>query len=385
MGKDYYKILGINKDATDDDIKKAYRKMALKYHPDKNKAPNAEEIFKEAAEAYEVLSDKKKREIYDQHGEDGLKGGGGAPGGPGSFTYEFHGDPRATFAQFFGSANPFDDFLDSNFNNSSFAFGNDDDSFPFFRGGMFKRGGNRSKQQEQDPPIEHELSLSLEEIYTGCVKKMRINKKVLSPDGSTTREDKILTINVKPGQQEQDPPIEHELSLSLEEIYTGCVKKMRINKKVLSPDGSTTREDKILTINVKPGWKAGTKVTFPKEGDQRINGIPADVIFIIKDKPHSVFKREGSDIKYTAPISLKDALCGCIIHVPTITKEIVTLHFANEVITPQTLRRLPARGLPFPKEPSRTGDLLVNFDIKFPAQISDKSKNVLRNILSVEQ
>lgn len=331
MGKDYYKILGINKDATDDDIKKAYRKMALKYHPDKNKAPNAEEIFKEAAEAYEVLSDKKKREIYDQHGEDGLKGGGGAPGGPGSFTYEFHGDPRATFAQFFGSANPFDDFLDSNFNNSSFAFGNDDDSFPFFRGGMFKRGGNRSKQQEQDPPIEHELSLSLEEIYTGCVKKMRINKKVLSPDGSTTREDKILT------------------------------------------------------INVKPGWKAGTKVTFPKEGDQRINGIPADVIFIIKDKPHSVFKREGSDIKYTAPISLKDALCGCIIHVPTITKEIVTLHFANEVITPQTLRRLPARGLPFPKEPSRTGDLLVNFDIKFPAQISDKSKNVLRNILSVEQ
>ncbi|KAI4459140.1 dnaj subfamily c member [Holotrichia oblita] len=328
MSKDYYKILGINRNASDDDIKKAYRKMALKYHPDKNKSPNAEEIFKEAAEAYEVLSDKKKRQIYDQYGEDGLKGGGGS-GVPGSFSYEFHGDPRATFAQFFGSANPFDDFFEAGFGNSGSHF--DDDSFPFFGGGMFKRSGSKSKQQEQDPAIEYELFVSLEEIYTGCVKKMRINKKVLLPDGSTKREDKILT------------------------------------------------------IDVKPGWKAGTKVTFPKEGDENVNRIPADIIFIIKDKPHSVFKREGSDVKYTAHISLKDALCGCSVNIPTITKEIVTLHFTNEIITPQTLRRLPARGLPFPKEPSRTGDLLVNFDIQFPLQISDQVKNVLRNILPVEQ
>lgn len=102
MGKDYYKILGIQKGANDDEIKKAYRKLALKYHPDKNKSPGAEERFKEVAEAYEVLSDKKKRDVYDQYGEDGLHGG--APGtGPDangqSFSYEFHGDPRATFAQ----------------------------------------------------------------------------------------------------------------------------------------------------------------------------------------------------------------------------------------------------------------------------------------------
>jgi DnaJ-class molecular chaperone len=115
MGKDFYKILGISRTATDDEIKKAYRKLALKYHPDKNKAANAEEQFKLVAEAYEVLSDKKKREIYDQYGEEGLKGspggggggGGGHPGGHGGvggshYTYTFHGDPRATFAQFFG-------------------------------------------------------------------------------------------------------------------------------------------------------------------------------------------------------------------------------------------------------------------------------------------
>ncbi|GJQ84479.1 hypothetical protein Trydic_g15678 [Trypoxylus dichotomus] len=321
MGKDYYKILGISKNATDDDIKKAYRKMALKYHPDKNKSPGADEVFKEAAEAYEVLSDKKKREIYDKYGEDGLKNGGA--GAPGGFTYEFHGDPRATFAQFFGNANPFDDF----FGNSPFSFGSDDESFPMFRTGIFRRGHSRTKDPDQDPPVEHELFVSLEEVYSGCAKKMKINKQVILADGSTTREDKYLT------------------------------------------------------INVKPGWKAGTRITFPNEGDQKRNRIPADIVFIIQDKPHSVFKREGSDIKYTAHATLKDALCGCTVNVPTITKEILTLNFANEVITPQTIRRISGRGLPFPKEPSRAGDLVVVFNIEFPKEISGKVKDTLRNIL----
>lgn len=112
MGKDYYKILGIAKGASDEEIKKAYRKLALKYHPDKNKDPSAEERFKEVAEAYEVLSDKKKRDIYDAHGEEGLKSGGtrGSGMGTNDFTYTFHGDPRATFAQFFGDSSPFNSF-----------------------------------------------------------------------------------------------------------------------------------------------------------------------------------------------------------------------------------------------------------------------------------
>ena len=119
MGKDYYSILGISRSATEDEIKKAYRKLALKYHPDKNKSPEAEEKFKLIAEAYEVLSDKKKRDIYDQFGEEGLQGGGGGSsgnsgfsGGSGPhFTYTFHGDPRATFQQFFGTDNPFEMFF----------------------------------------------------------------------------------------------------------------------------------------------------------------------------------------------------------------------------------------------------------------------------------
>uniref|UniRef100_A0AAV2KH47 J domain-containing protein n=1 Tax=Knipowitschia caucasica TaxID=637954 RepID=A0AAV2KH47_KNICA len=105
MGKDYYRVLGIAKGATEDEIKKAYRKQALRFHPDKNKAPGAEDKFKEIAEAYDVLSDAKKKEIYDRYGEEGLKGnarpGGGAQCGP-SYNYTFHGDPHAMFAEFFG-------------------------------------------------------------------------------------------------------------------------------------------------------------------------------------------------------------------------------------------------------------------------------------------
>ncbi|XP_010191281.1 PREDICTED: dnaJ homolog subfamily B member 5-like, partial [Mesitornis unicolor] len=114
MGKDYYKILGIQSCANEDEIKKAYRKMALKYHPDKNKDPSAEEKFKEIAEAYDVLSDPKKRAVYDQTGRKGLKTGGGSSGGSGNtFHYTFHGDPHATFASFFGGSNPFDIFFAS--------------------------------------------------------------------------------------------------------------------------------------------------------------------------------------------------------------------------------------------------------------------------------
>merc|ERR1739848_80005 len=121
---DYYTILGVAGGASDDEIKKAYRKLALKYHPDKNQSPGAEEKFKEIGEAYDVLSDSKKKQIYDQYGEDGLKGsmGGGGPSGPAghqgmpnfgdnNFSYTYHGDPRATFSQFFGNSNPFESFF----------------------------------------------------------------------------------------------------------------------------------------------------------------------------------------------------------------------------------------------------------------------------------
>ena len=116
MGKDYYKMLDIPRNASEDEMRKAYRKMALKYHPDKNKSPEAEEKFKEIAEAYEVLSDPQKREIFDKYGEEGLKGTPNPPGASGEFKFEmpsgftaftFHGDPMSTFSRVFGREDPF--------------------------------------------------------------------------------------------------------------------------------------------------------------------------------------------------------------------------------------------------------------------------------------
>lgn len=132
---------------------------------------------------------------------------------------------------------------------------------------------------------------------------------------------------------------------------------------------------------MKPGWKAGTKITFPKEGDQGRNRIPADVVFVLRDKPHAVFKREGSDLKYTVRIALKQALCGCTVEVPTLSGDKRTLNFNDEVIKPTTVKRIQGGGLPFPKEPSRRGDLLVTFDIVFPERLSGSAKEALRKIL----
>ena len=103
----------------------------------------------------------------------------------------------------------------------------------------------------------------------------------------------------------QDPPVEHDLYVTLEEINSGCVKKMKISRRVMQPDGTPKKEDKYVSISVKPGWKSGTKVTFQKEGDQTKGKIPSDIVFIIRDKPHPLFRREGSDLRYTARLTLK--------------------------------------------------------------------------------
>ena len=358
MGKDFYKVLGIGRNASEDEIKKAYRKMALKYHPDKNKSPGAEEKFKDIAEAYEILSDKKKKEIFDRYGEEGLKGNvggggggmghpggmGGMPGGMGggqSFSYTYHGDPRATFAQFFGTNNPFE---------------------TLFGQGMGGPGGGVIFDEEMDGD----------------------HSDPFGPRPGTFRSQSFHT-GPPPKQQQrqrqQDPAVEHDLYVALEDIAKGCAKKMKISRKVIGPDGQSRREDKVLTINVRPGWKAGTKITFQREGDQRPGKIPADIVFIIRDKPHPLFRRDESNIRYACQVKLKDALCGTTVQVPTLTGEKVPLDLSREIIKPNTTKRLQGRGLPFPKEQNRRGDLIVTFDIKFPDSLSSTAKEILPSIL----
>ncbi|TRY74912.1 hypothetical protein TCAL_00519 [Tigriopus californicus] len=363
MGKDFYKVLGLAKGASEDEIKKAYRKLALKYHPDKNKSANAEERFKEIAEAYEVLSDKKKREIFDQYGEEGLKGNMGSGGGMGghtggtNFSYTFHGDPRATFAEFFGTSNPFESFF--NMPGMSDLFNDnvmDHDSLhrahhhhdPFASlGGGLGSFGSRTPFRSQSFNVGSHSS------------------------GIGRGKEKV-----------QDPPVEHDLYVSLEDILRGVTKRMKISRRVVANDGTVRKEEKVLTINVKPGWKSGTKITFQREGDQAPNKIPADIVFIIRDKPHPNFKREASDLKYSCKVTLKEALCGTNVEVPTLTaNEKIPLDLSDEILKPSTVKRIVGKGLPRPKEPTKRGDILVTFDIQFPDKLSSSTKDFIHRNL----
>lgn len=195
----------------------------------------------------------------------GLKGSadtGGRGHGGQSCNYSFHGDPHAIFAEFFGRRSPFDHFF--------FQDGEDDVDInnPFATFGMPGMGGM----------------------------------------GGFHRPFKTHPAGVhRAHEKKKDPPVVHELKVSLEEVFSGCTKKMKISRKRLNPDGCTMRsEDKILTVDIKRGWKEGTKITFPREGDETATNIPADVVFVVKDKPHPVFRREGSDIVYPAKISLRE-------------------------------------------------------------------------------
>ena len=330
MGKDYYKILELPRNADADAIKKAYRKQALKWHPDKNQDNKvaAEERFKDVAEAYDVLSDSQKRAVYDQYGEEGLKGtppppgaaagggfGGAAGGPPGGFSYRFSGDPRDIFSRFFQSS--FD--RSQSFGEGGFG---DQDVFADF---LNARGG-ASASVGQKRAANFELNLSLEELYRGCVKKLKIKR--------TTRSN---TLNREP--------------------------------------------EKVLEIQVQPGWKAGTKVTFANEGDEVGNtGQFQDVIFIIKEKKHPVFARDGSNLIFKSAIPLKDALCGFNVEIPALDGRVIKQRI-DGVVPPGSSRVVANEGMPISKHPGKKGDLIVTFDVLFPSRLSEQQKDKLRQVL----
>jgi len=315
MGVDYYSILNLTRSASDADIKKHYRKLSLKFHPEKNPDDQvATDKFMQVAEAYDVLSDPRKRAVYDQFGEEGLKNG--VPSGSGecgAWTqgYTFHGNPDKVFRDFFGGDNPFQEFYDRVDGDLSMGFG-----------GLHGRGAKK-----QDPPIERDLFLSLEEVFHGCTKKMKISRRVMNEDGHTS-----------------------------------------------------SIRDKILTITVKKGWKPGTKITFPKEGDQGPNNIPADIVFIVKDKPHPRFRREGLNLIHTANVLLGRALTGTTVDINTLDER--TLHIPiNDIIKPGYKKIVPTEGMPMSTDPTQKGDLIIEFNIEFPQSLTPERKELVRSSL----
>ena len=283
----------------------------------------------------------RKRQIYDQVGEEGLKRGGGA--GPGGGAHFFANvDPHELFRQFFGGSNPF----------------GQPGSNPF---GMFMGAGTSG--------AGHTSSRLFTDGTAEGMDFMNMGAGGAGPFGGFGAQ-----------QGRQDPPIERTVDLSLEDLYSGCTKKMKISRKVLSADGTASTEEKILTIEVKPGWKAGTKVTFPREGDQAVGRIPSDIVFVIGEKPHKHFTRDGNNLKYKAKITLKQALCGGEIQVPKIDGKAVT-HKLEKVTTPESIKVFPGDGMPISKQPGQRGNLEVNYDVKFPTSLSASQVKTLKSVL----
>ncbi|KAM0853622.1 hypothetical protein ACQ4PT_050955 [Festuca glaucescens] len=243
MGLDYYNVLKVNRSATEEDLKKSYRRLAMKWHPDKNPGENkaeAEAKFKMISEAYEVLSDPQKRAIYDQYGEEGLKASADAGGssssmnGPSSHRF----NPRNAedvFAEFFGSSKPFE-------------------------------GMGRAKSMR----FQTEGAGTFGGFGGGSESKFRSYNDPVSASSSQPR---------KP------PPVETKLPCTLQELYSGSTRKMKISRNVMKPNGQVATESEILTIDIKPGWKKGTKITFPEKGNEQLNQLPADLVFVIDEKP----------------------------------------------------------------------------------------------------
>ena len=186
----------------------------------------------------------------------------------------------------------------------------------------------------------------------------------------------------RPRPPQQDAPIEYPLGVSLEELFSGCTKKMKISRNVLNPDGTTSLQTKVLSIDIKRGWKAGTKITYPKEGDQSIGRTPADLVFVVQEKPHPYFTRSGNDLHHTADLSLRHALCGGSVEIPTIEGGTVPLPL-TEIVNPQTEKKIPGHGLYYSKQPDKRGNLVVKFNIKFPQHLSPKNKDALSKLLPV--
>ncbi|KFK24210.1 hypothetical protein AALP_AAs42301U000300 [Arabis alpina] len=176
-------------------------------------------------------------------------------------------------------------------------------------------------------------------------------------------------------------PTEEKLICTLEDLYNGCTKKIKIKRDVITSSGQNSQEEETVEIKVKPGWKGGTKVTFEGKGNEAMGSVPADLTFVIVEKEHEVFTRDGDDLKMAVEISLLEALTGCELSVALPDGDNICLQI-KDVIHPGYVMVIQEKGMPNPKERGkRRGDLRVRFRTKFPQRLTDDQRAEIQSIL----
>jgi DnaJ family protein B protein 4 len=364
-----YDTLSVKPDASQDDIKKGYRKAALKWHPDKNKDnPNAAEKFKECSQAYEILSDPEKRKIYDDYGLEFLlrggapppeaSAGGGGAGGPfggsgsmpGSFSFD-GGMPGGARAFHFntGGGRP-----------GGFTFSNDKDIFEeFLRSGGGGMGGGGLDGED------------FANIFSSFGGAGGARRKTSRPSGFAERTARESTPEVT--------TIERPLPLTLEELYSGVTKKMKIKRKTFDENGKQRQTDRTLEVPIKRGLKPGSKIKYSGVGDQ-VEGGQQDLHFIIQEKPHPLFTRDDNDLVHTINLSLKEALTGWSRTVATIDGRQLNIEKAGPT-QPNSMDRYPDLGMPISKKPDTRGDFIIKYNVQFPTTLTAEQKEKLKEIL----
>ncbi|KAG6407894.1 hypothetical protein SASPL_130894 [Salvia splendens] len=174
--------------------------------------------------------------------------------------------------------------------------------------------------------------------------------------------------------------METKLPCSLEELYKGSRRKMKISRIVLDASGKPATVEEVLSIHIKPGWKKGTKITFPEKGNHEAGAAPGDLIFIVDEKPHQVFKRDGNDLIIHLKISLLGALTGKTLKISTLDGRDLTVS-VSDIVKPGYEMMIQNEGMPISKEPGKHGDLRIKFDIKFPSRLTADQKSDLRRVL----
>ncbi|XZG69871.1 molecular chaperone DnaJ [Chitinibacteraceae bacterium HSL-7] len=351
--KDFYDVLGVNRDASDDDIKKAYRKLAMKYHPDRNPdSKEAEEKFKEAKEAYEILSDGQKRAAYDQYGHAGVDpqagmGGGGFGGG--------------------GFADAFSDI-----------FGD------IFGGGGGRAGGGRSNVY-RGADLRYNMEITLEEAARGVEKQIKIP--------SHEECDSCHGTGAKPGTEAKTCHTcgghgQVRVSQGFFAIQQTCPTCHGSGKYIPDPcrkcsGTGRVQTSKTLAVKIPAGVDEGDRIRLTGEGEPGVNGgPPGDLFVVVHLKSHAVFEREGNDLHCEMPISITDAALGGEVEIPTLDgKARISIPAGTQTGQVFRLRGKGIKGV----RSAVSGDLMCHVVVETPVNLTARQKELLKEFAEISQ
>lgn len=362
--RDYYEVLGVSKSASADEIKKAYRKKALEHHPDRN--PNnkeAEEKFKEAAEAYEVLGDEQKKKRYDQYGHAGVGSASGHGSGGGGFQHMDMDDIFSRFGDIFGGEHPFESF--------------------------FGGGGGRSRRRvNRGSNLRIKVKLTLEEIAKGVEKKIKVHKYVSCSHCNGSGANKgsgFSTCSTCKGTGQvtrtQQTILGYMQTSSTCPQCGGEGQVITDKCRYCNGDG-IMRGEEVITINIPAGVAEGMQLSMSGKGNAGPRGgINGDLIIAIEEQDHEHFKREGNNIYFEQYLNFVDASLGTTVEVPTLEgKAKVKIDAGTQ---PGKILRLKGKGIPDVNGYGR-GDLLVSINVWTPQHLSSEERKTLEKLRESE-